>query len=372
MQNENIIEIKDQNKSKAGTRWLLLSPLVFYGAIWVIFWGILSRLDFLRDDFGIILGLMNIFLYVLPTLIFTIIYEKRLASTSKNFFLFSLYQSAVFGFVSVFSVVLADLERPAQLLLFFLKFPLHIITSKESPILRTAVCLAVSLIVYFLIRKKTVNKNVGIALLYAAFVIFYLIQYLFPAILRTEFEDFFADAFFFCTVLIGPIFAIIFTRKESDTDKRFKLLFFSGLCAFVARFIADASIIAYIYLRNPNNPANAINIILAFLTPSIHICIYTVMIVAVHSFGVEINTFAGKLQKKKLTVIVIALLTVAAIYLIYPLIYPLISQAPVYPRLSVILEAVFMRMLYVLPIAYLVKLLLSKTKEATEPQQDQA
>lgn len=370
MKNESMIDLKKQSKS--GTSWLLLSPLAFYGGLWIIFWGILFRLDFLRDYFGIILGLLNIFLYVIPTLIFTIIYERKLASTSKNFFLFSLYQSAVFGFVSVFSVVLADLERPAQLLLFFLKFPLHIITSKESPILRTAVCLAVSLIVYFLIRKKVLNRKAQIALLYTSFVIFYLIQYLFTAMLRTEFEDFFADAFFFCTVLIGPIFAIIFTRKESDTDKRFKLLFFSALCVFVARLIADASIIAYIYLRNPNNPANAINIILVFLTPSIHLCIYTVMIVAVHSFGGEIKAFAGKLQKKKLNLTVIALLTAAAIYLIYPLIYPLISQAPVYPRLSVILEAMVMRMLYVMPIAYLVKLLLSKTKEATEPQQDQA
>jgi hypothetical protein len=149
MQNENIIDARDQNKGKTGTPWLLLSPLAFYGGLWIIFWGILFRLDFLRDDFGIILGLMNIFLYVVPTLIFTIIYERKLASTSKNFFLLSLYQSAVFGFVSVFSVVLADLERPAKLLLFFLNNPIFIITSKESPILRTAVCLAVSLILVF-------------------------------------------------------------------------------------------------------------------------------------------------------------------------------------------------------------------------------
>ena len=370
MKNESITDLKSQ--SKVGTPWLLLSPLAFYGGLWIIFWGILFRLDFLRDDFGIILGLLNIFLYVVPTLIFTIIYERKLASTSKNFFLFSLYQSAVFGFVSVFSMALADVGSIGAFILGFIKSPIYIVTSKESPILRTAVCLAVSLIVYFLIRKKVLNRKAQIALLYTSFVIFYLIQYLFTPMLRTEFEDFFADAFLLCTVLIGPIFAIIFTRKESDTNKRFKLLFFSALCAFVARFIADASIMAYIYLRNPNNPANAINIILAFLSPSIHICIYTVMIVAVHSFGGEIKAFAGKTQKKKLTVIVIALLTAAAIYLIYPLIYPLISQAPVYPRLSVILEAMVMRMLYVLPSAYLVKLLLSKTKEATEPQQDQA
>ena len=370
MKNESMIDLKKQSKS--GTPWLFLSPLAFYGGLWIIFWGILFRLDFLRDDFGIILGLISIFLFVVPTLIFTIIYEKKLASTSKNFFLFSLYQSAVFGFVSFFSMLLADFDKALQTILFYFKFPLLIITSKDSPIVRTAVCLAVSLIVYFLIRKKVLNRKAQIALLYTSFVIFYLIQYLVPAMLRTEFEDFFADAFFFCTVLIGPIFAIIFTRKESDTDKRFKLLFFSALCAFVARLIADASIVAYIYLRNPNNTANAINIIHAFLTPSIHLCIYTVMIVAVHSFGGEIKAFAGKLQKKKLNLTVIALLTAAAIYLIYPVIYPLISQAPVYPRLSVVLEAMVMRMLYVLPIAYLVKLLLSKTKEATEPQQDQA
>ena len=101
MKTESMIDLKKQSKS--GTPWLLLSPLAFYGGLWIIFWGILFRLDFLRDYFGIILGLLNIFLYVIPTLIFTIIYERKLASTSKNFFLFSLFFIAFFAYLPKFS-----------------------------------------------------------------------------------------------------------------------------------------------------------------------------------------------------------------------------------------------------------------------------